>query len=53
MMGSLTIEAAQQTVLRLLVGQETCNEEMNSKHRICRTSQVGKSRRGWIIRERQ
>ena len=29
-MQSLTIGAAQQTVLRLLQGQETCNGEMNN-----------------------
>ena len=53
MMGSLTVGAAQQTVLRLLEGQEICNGEMNSTHKICRKSQLGRSRRGWIVRERQ
>ena len=53
MMGSLTVGAAQQTVLRLLEGQETCNGEMDITHKICRKSHIGRSRCGWAIRERQ
>ena len=53
MMGSLTIGAAQQAVLRLLEGQETCNREMDNTHKICRKSQIGKCRLGLIFKERQ
>ena len=45
--------AAQQTVLRLLEGQETCNGEMNSTHKISRKSHIGRSSGGWIVKERQ
>ena len=51
--GELDFRAAQQTVLRLLEGQETCNGEMYNTHKICRKSQLWKSRRRWIIREWQ
>ena len=53
MMGSLIIVAAQQTVLRLLEGQEICNAEMNSTHKICRETRIGRSSGGWIVNERQ
>ena len=53
MMGSLTIGAAQQTVLRLLEGQETCYGEMINTHKICKKSQIGISRLGLIFKERQ
>ena len=53
MMGSLTIGAAQQTMLRILEGQETCNGVMNNTNKICRKSQLGKSRLRWIVREGQ
>ena len=52
-MGSLTVVAAQQTVLRLLEGQQTCNGEMNNTHKICRKSHIGRSRGGWMVKERQ
>ena len=52
MMGGLTIGAAQQTVLRLLEGQETCNGEMNITHKICRKIQLVKSRSGLMYKER-
>ena len=52
MMGNLTIGAAQQTVLRLLKGQETCNGEMNITHKICRKIQLVKSRSGLMYKER-
>ena len=53
MMGSLTIGAAQQTVLRLLEGRETGNGKMSSTHKICRKSHIGRSSGGWIVKERQ
>jgi hypothetical protein len=41
-----------------LVGQETCSRETNNTHRICSwkqwmEEQVGGSRRGWRVKERQ
>ena len=53
MRGSLTVVAAQQTVLLLLEGQETCNGEMINTHKICRKSQLGISRSGLIFNEGQ
>jgi len=53
MIGSLTLGAGQQTVLRLLEGQETRNGEMNSIHKICRKSLIGRSSGGWMVKERQ
>ena len=53
MMGNLTVGAAQQTVLRLLEGQETCNGTMINTHKICRKSHFEKSRGGWIVKLRQ
>ena len=52
MKGSLTLGAAQQTVLRLLEGQETCNGEMNNTHIICRKSHIGRSTGGLMFKER-
>ena len=51
--GELDFRAAQQTVLRLLEGQETCNGEMNNTHKICKKSHLGMSKLGWIIMEWQ
>ena len=53
MMVSFSIGAAQQTVLRLLEGQETCNGELNNTQRMCVKSQLGRSRRRRIVKERQ
>ena len=53
MMVSLTIGAAQQTVLRLLEGQQTWNGEMNNTHKIFRKRHIGRPRVGWIFKERQ
>ena len=40
-------------MLRLLEGQQTCNGEMNSTHKICRETRIGRSSGGWIVNERQ
>ena len=48
----MTVGAAQQRVLRLLEGQETCNGEMNNTHKICKKSHLGMSKLGWIVKER-
>ena len=45
--------AAQQTVLRLLEGQETCNGEINNTQKICEKSHLWMSKLGWIDKERQ
>ena len=52
MMGSLTIGSGEQTVLRFLEVQETCKGKWIIHKKIWRKSHIGRSRFGWIVKER-